>query len=113
MRVRVVTSTICLTMAGMCAAQNAPQAQKKAGADELPEIMVTAEKRAERLQDVPAAVSALSGETLQDMGAREFTDYARSIPGLTFTDSGAGRQTPAIRRNKPIGGRRDGGLLHR
>src|SRR6202049_411696 len=105
MRVNVVTSTICLTIAGVCAAPNASLAQQKSpGADELPEIMVTAEKRSERLQDVPSSVSALSGESLQDMGAREFTDYARSIPGLTFTDSGAGRQTPAIRGINPSAG---------
>ena len=105
MRVNVVVSTICLTIAGVCAAPNAPLAQQRSpAADELPEIMVTAEKRTERLQDVPSSVSALSGETLQDMGAREFTDYARSIPGLTFTDSGAGRQTPAIRGINPSAG---------
>jgi len=105
MRMSVVASTICLSIAGVSAAQNAPQAQQKsAGADELPEIMVTAEKRSERLQDVPASVSALSGQSLQDMGATEFTDYARSIPGLTFTDSGAGRQTPAIRGINPSAG---------
>ena len=91
MRVRVVASTICLSIAGVSAAQNAPLAQQRsAGAGELPEIIVTAEKRSERLQDVPASVSALSGDSLQDMGAQEFTDYARSIPGLTFTDAGAG-----------------------
>ena len=65
---------------------------------------MTAEKRAERLQDVPASVSALSGDTLQAMGAQSFTDYARSIPGLTFTDSGGGRQTPAIRGINPSAG---------
>jgi outer membrane receptor protein involved in Fe transport len=67
----------------------------------LEEILVTAAKRTERLQDVPASVSALSGATLQDMGATDFTDYARSIPGLTFTDAGAGRQTLAIRGVNP------------
>jgi len=70
----------------------------------LAEIVVTAEKRAERLQDIPASVSALSGDTLQAMGAESFTDYARSIPGLTFTDSGGGRQTPAIRGINPSAG---------
>jgi outer membrane receptor protein involved in Fe transport len=68
---------------------------------QLAEIIVTAEKRSERLQDVPASVSALSGQTLQAMGAESFTDYARSIPGLTFSDSGGGRQTPAIRGINP------------
>jgi outer membrane receptor protein involved in Fe transport len=71
---------------------------------ELEEIIVTAEKRSERLQDVPSSVSALSGETLQEMGARDFTDFARTIPGLTFTDLGAGRQVPAIRGINPSTG---------
>src|SRR5580698_2144521 len=68
MRVSVVTSTICLAIAGVCAGQNAPLAQETSGktaSDELPEIIVTAEKRSQNLQDVPASVSALSGETLQ------------------------------------------------
>jgi iron complex outermembrane recepter protein len=105
MRVIIATSTICLAIAGVCATQDAALAQEKsASADELPEITVTAEKRSERLQDVPSSVSALPGETLENMGAREFTDYARSIPGLTFTDQGAGRQIPAIRGINPSAG---------
>ena len=63
----------------------------------LEEVVVTAQKRTERLQDVPSAVSALTGNELQAMGAESFTDYARSIPGLTFTDSGDGQQKPSIR----------------
>ena len=35
--------------------------------DSLTEIVVTAQRRAERLQDVPAAISALSGDTLNQM----------------------------------------------
>jgi outer membrane receptor protein involved in Fe transport len=38
------------------------------------------------------------------MGAESFTDYARAIPGLTFQDSGAGRQTPTIRGVNPTAG---------
>lgn len=70
----------------------------------LAEIVVTAEKRSQPLQEVPMSVSALSGESLQAMGAQDFTDYARSIPGLTFTDAGAGRQTPTIRGINPSAG---------
>ena len=101
MRVKVVTSTICMAIARVCAAQNAVPAQEPRSADQLQEITVTAEKRSERLQDVPLSVSALSGDTLQAMGAQSFTDYARSIPGLTFTDLGGGRQIPAIRGINP------------
>lgn len=78
--------------------------QSAAQEPQLAEIVVTAEKRSERLQDVPLAVSALSGATLQAMGAETFTDYARSIPGLTFTDLGGGRQIPSIRGINPSAG---------
>lgn len=71
---------------------------------ELAEIVVTAQKRSERLQDVPSAVSALTGATLEAMGAESFTDYARSIPGLTFQDQGAGRQLPTLRGLNPTTG---------
>jgi len=104
MRVSVVASAICLTIAGVCPRPNALLAQEAPSPDQLQEIIVTAEKRSERLQDVPLSVSALSGETLQAMGAQTFTDYARSIPGLTFTDLGGGRQIPAIRGINPSAG---------
>lgn len=71
---------------------------------QLAEVVVTAEKRSEPLQDVPMSVSALSSATLQAMGAESFTEYARSIPGLTFTNAGAGRQTPSIRGINPSAG---------
>jgi len=84
-------------------------AAQGAGADQnssaLEEIVVTAEKRQERLHDVPLAISAVTGATLEAMGAQSFTDYARSIPGLTFQDAGAGRQTPTIRGINPSAGR--------
>lgn len=68
------------------------------------EVIVTAQKREQRLQEVPAAISAVTGATLSDMGAQSFTDYARSIPGLTFQDAGAGRQIPTIRGINPSAG---------
>src|SRR5207302_3810988 len=34
---------------------------------------------------------------LKAMGSESFDDYARTIPGLTFTEAGAGRETPSIR----------------
>jgi len=81
--------------------------QRSAGgkpAATLETVVVTAQKRSEPLQDVPAAVSALTGATLKAMDAESFTDYARSIPGLTFQDLGAGRQTPTIRGINPTAG---------
>ena len=56
----------------------------------LAEIIVTAQKREERLIDVPQSVSVLSADTLATLGATQFSDFASTVPGLDFTTAGAG-----------------------
>jgi outer membrane receptor protein involved in Fe transport len=53
------------------------------------EVIVTAAKRKERLQDVPAAVTAITARTLQVAGIQSFHDYATLTPGLSQAASGA------------------------
>lgn len=53
-------------------------------ASALETIIVTAEKRDERLQDVPMSVTALGGATLDNLQARDFADYAALVPGLSL-----------------------------
>lgn len=48
----------------------------------LEEIVVTATKRSENLQDVPVAVSAISAESLQSKGVFETSDLNNSMPNL-------------------------------
>lgn len=48
------------------------------------DIVVTARRRAESLQDVPVAVTAVSGEQLEAHGALDITELARSTPSLTL-----------------------------
>jgi iron complex outermembrane receptor protein len=50
----------------------------------LETIIVTAEKRDERLQDVPMSVTALGGAMLDNLQARDFADYAAMVPGLSL-----------------------------
>lgn len=52
--------------------------------DRNDEIVVTAQKRAERLQEVPAPVSVLSGEAIDRMGVTNLRDFATSVPGVTI-----------------------------
>ena len=62
------------------------------------EIVVTARKRGtESLQDLPGSIAALGGNTLEKMGVADFEDFAYQVPGLTFTDSGAGEKRYIIR----------------
>ena len=51
---------------------------------ELEEIIVTATKRSERIQDIPVSVTAFTGKQLSEMGADTLVDYAREVPSLTF-----------------------------
>ena len=52
------------------------------------EIIVTAAKREQTLQDAPFAVSVLSGDTLENTGVRQFTDL--QVPGLQITNNVGG-----------------------
>jgi iron complex outermembrane recepter protein len=72
--------------------------------DTLEEIIVTATKRAERIQDIPISVTAFTGKQLSEMGADNFVDYAREVPSLTFAERGNGRNDIAIRGLSVING---------
>ena len=61
------------------------------------EIVVTARKKAESLQDVPVSVSALREETLEEKGINVFEDYLLQLPGVTAGGSGPGQSTIYIR----------------
>ena len=50
----------------------------------LSEIIVTAEKRSERIQDVPVPVTALDASQLTENSQVRFEDYYTSVPGLSF-----------------------------
>jgi iron complex outermembrane receptor protein len=52
------------------------------------DIIVTASKRSERLQDVPGAVSAISGAQIDNLGIKSFQDYVALVPGLSQRDGG-------------------------
>jgi iron complex outermembrane recepter protein len=56
----------------------------------LEEIVVTATRRSERLQDVPISVTAFSQEKLDAQGLRSIDDLSRLSPGITFQRNGNG-----------------------
>lgn len=64
---------------------------------QLDEIVVTATKRPESMQDIPVAVQALGEDTINDFGISNFTDYLIQLPGLTAGGSGPGQNTLYIR----------------
>ena len=67
--------------------------------DTQPDIVVTAQKRVERLQDVPAAVSVVNTTALTESNQSRLRDFAASVPGFQASPSpgGGGQQTLVIR----------------
>ncbi len=73
-----------------------------AGRSGLAEIVVSAEKREERLIDTPQSISVLFSGDLRKLAATQFRDFANTVPGLTFNSTGAG-YTQIILRGVTVG----------
>ena len=90
----VLSSFAVLAAAAPAAAQTAPAAAGPAvtdlAADEtVPgDIVVTAQKRTERLQDVPVAVSVLSGDAVANSSKPSLEGAAALVPSLNFVKAG-------------------------
>lgn len=64
----------------------------------LEELVVTARKVEESIQDIPVSITAFSAEQLKESSIEELEDVALLTPGLTFEDySNGGFGTPVIR----------------
>lgn len=73
------------------------------GASPQDEIIVTAQKREQRLLDVPQSVSVLSAETLSAVHAERFADYFTRLPSASIVEEQGG-QTRLILRGINTGG---------
>jgi len=62
----------------------ASSAQTGAGASALEEIVVTARKRNESLQDAPLTILAFSDTQIEERGIQSVADLSKFSPGLTF-----------------------------
>jgi iron complex outermembrane recepter protein len=97
--------------------RNSPQSPPSAGRDPSPaatpdtettvplaEVVVTARKVSERLQDVPISITAVSAETLKRSGAQTLADISREVPGLNVVTVGPGQNQIIIRGLSSSGG---------
>ena len=88
----VLSVAVALSVAGAPVA-----AQEDAGARMLDEIVVTARRVQESLQDVPLAVTALDTREITELGITNFADYVLQLPSVTAGGSGPGQNTIYIR----------------
>lgn len=83
----------CALIAAPAAAQSDPPPVTA----EVETIVVTAQKRAERLQDVSASIAAVSGADIAETGKNSFADVVASVPSLSMVSQGPGLSTLALR----------------
>ncbi len=69
----------------------------EADAEGLGEIIVTATRRSERLQDVPQSITAIDTDAIAVRGLTGMDDYARIVPGLSVSDRQPGGTTIVFR----------------
>ena len=84
------------TASGSSLAETTDQASQKKPQG-LQEVVVTAQKREERLQDVPVPVTVISADTLVESGQPRVQDYFESIPGFNYQPSIYGQATFGFR----------------
>jgi len=109
MRVASVVAVACLSVVGLSgfrvrvaqAESTGPSrdslTSERGGDKQLAEIVVTAQKRTEKLQDVPISITAIGSEQLRELGATDVKDVLGSVPGLSFSNVQRGQSSYAIR----------------
>ena len=96
-------SAIGLAVAAAIAGLAAPSAPSLAAeadnsaSGRLEEVIVTARKRTENLQDVPLSIDVLSKKDMSNLGISGFDDFAEKVPSISFISVGPGTQFLVMR----------------
>ena len=94
------TGSIMAALLASSALPAAAVAQQVALADAAPatdEIIVTAQKRSENLQNVPISIQVLGTKKLDQLDVANFNDFAKLLPSVTFQSFQPGQTTVYIR----------------
>ncbi|WP_372764699.1 TonB-dependent receptor plug domain-containing protein, partial [Litorivivens sp.] len=84
----LVTSAVVLSPLSVQAqpAESSPGTSKAKPSAALEEVIVTARRRAENIQETPIAVTAISGEALRDQGIVNTSELTKSVPSLQINE---------------------------
>jgi iron complex outermembrane recepter protein len=72
--------------------------------DQLPEVIVTAEKRATNVQETAASITAISADDIAARGLTDFSSLAQSVPGIAMRTAGPGQTEFEMRGLNSAGG---------
>ncbi len=89
-------SILAISATGAAMAQTTSAAGQTQASSGVEEIVVTAQRREQRLQDVPVAVTAIGGDTLTTNRVRNVTDLSGLAPGLVARANAGGTGSPNL-----------------
>ncbi len=93
---RLALATLATTCSTAALAQADTQTELQAGTDN-DEILVTAQKREQRIADVPVTVTAVTGAKMASIGVNSLSEVAAYIPGLQIQEQSANNPGFVIR----------------
>ncbi|MBT4522632.1 MAG: TonB-dependent receptor [Halieaceae bacterium] len=97
-KIAPLAAAVATTVSGV------PQSIAQGESITLEEVIVTARKRTESVQDIPSSIQAISGEDIKEMGARGMADYTRFMPSVNMIDYGSGSSSVIFRGATVDGG---------
>ena len=95
-RLKTMVSSLALASAGMAISPALAQGgsgseqsgRAESGQQSISEIVVTAQKRAQRMQDVPVSMTAVTGERLEEMRISDLRSIQTYVPNMAVLNSG-------------------------
>src|SRR5579871_3817696 len=95
---KVAYTVACVLATASAAAAAAEKgAPAEATADSLGEVIVTAQRRSENIQDVPISIQALTSQSLQQLNITTFDDYIKFLPNVSSASNGPGQSEVFMR----------------
>lgn len=105
--VAILVTLSCLpAMAAMAQDSESPAKQEASSkkVTTFDTVTVTANKRSQDVREVPASISVLGGEQLENQHANQLTDFAAYVPGLQVESGGSpGQSMISLRGVAPVG----------
>ena len=89
-----LTKSISMALAGTVVAATvvAPAQAQDDDSALLEEVIVTAQKRAQNLQDVAISIQVLGNQQLENLNVRSFEDFIDFMPTVSYTTAGPGQR---------------------
>lgn len=84
------TCVLTIPLAAALAVSTPPVMAQQSQSGVLENIIVTAQKRQEDIQDVPISIQALGTDRLEDLHVQDFDDYVKFLPSISYQTTGPG-----------------------